>query len=60
MSKHTALVVSERRQKLWTLQARGMKAYEIANLHILFIIDSKTVVKNAATIFIRKAGKDTK
>lgn len=30
MSKHTAAVISERRQKLWTCLTRGMKAYEIA------------------------------
>jgi IS30 family transposase len=28
--KNTPLVISERRQKLWTLLTRGMKAYEIA------------------------------
>src|ERR671928_1820414 len=30
MSKHTAAVISERRQKLWTCLTRGMKVYEIA------------------------------
>jgi IS30 family transposase len=30
MSKHTAAVTSERRQKLWTMLTKGMKAYEIA------------------------------
>jgi IS30 family transposase len=28
--KNTAAVINERRQKLWTLLTRGMKAYEIA------------------------------
>ena len=28
--KNTSLVINERRQKLWTLLIRGMKAYEIA------------------------------
>jgi IS30 family transposase len=30
MAKHTAAFISEKRQKLWTLLTRGMKAYEIA------------------------------
>jgi hypothetical protein len=30
MSKHTAAVISERRQKLWTCLTKGMKGYEIA------------------------------
>ncbi len=30
MSKHTAAAISERRQKLWALQTRGMKAYDIS------------------------------
>jgi IS30 family transposase len=30
MSKHTAAVINERRQKLWTLLTRGMNRYEIA------------------------------
>jgi IS30 family transposase len=30
MSKHTAAVISERRQKLWTCLTRGMRTYEIA------------------------------
>jgi IS30 family transposase len=30
MSKHTSAVTSERRQKLWTMLTKGMKAYEIA------------------------------
>jgi IS30 family transposase len=30
MAKHTAAVITERRQKLWTLLTRGMKTYEIA------------------------------
>jgi IS30 family transposase len=30
MAKHTAAIISERRQKLWTLITRGMKVYEIA------------------------------
>jgi IS30 family transposase len=29
MAKHTAAIINERRQKLWTLLTRGMKAYEI-------------------------------
>jgi IS30 family transposase len=33
MAKHTAAIINERRQKLWTLITRGMKAYEIANEH---------------------------
>src|SRR6476619_2375290 len=30
MAKHTVAVIAERRQRLWTLLTRGMKAYEIA------------------------------
>ncbi len=30
MAKHTAAVIADRRQKLWTLLIKGMKAYEIA------------------------------
>jgi IS30 family transposase len=30
MAKHTAAVIAERRQRLWTLLTRGMKTYEIA------------------------------
>lgn len=30
MTKHTAAVISERRQKLWTLLTRGMNTHEIA------------------------------
>ena len=30
MSKHTAAIISQRRQKLWTCLTRGMKVYEIA------------------------------
>jgi DNA-binding NarL/FixJ family response regulator len=30
MSKHTAAVITERRQKLWILLTRGLKTYEIA------------------------------
>jgi IS30 family transposase len=30
MSKHTAAVTSERRQKLWTMLTRGMKTHDIA------------------------------
>jgi len=40
VSKHTALVICERRQKLWTLQAKGMKIYEIAKE---LIMDSEIV-----------------
>jgi DNA-binding NarL/FixJ family response regulator len=29
--KNTPVVISKRRQKLWTLLTKGMKAYEIAN-----------------------------
>ena len=30
MAKHTAAVIADRRQKLWTLLIKGMKVYEIA------------------------------
>lgn len=30
MAKHTTAFIADRRQKLWTLLTRGMKAYEIA------------------------------
>src|SRR5215475_12380524 len=30
MAKHTSAFITERRQKLWILLTRGMKAYEIA------------------------------